>query len=92
MPKLFFWHWKGFKRITKRYRQEGFKTHENQDTVSNPCRWFDKIEGLLIHPRNRGCLFFIVGYEIFGQYGRFRMRLSNDSLKLLFDLNDFLLR
>jgi hypothetical protein len=60
MFKLFFWHWKGFKRIIKLYHQEGFKTPENQDTVSNPCRWFDKIEGLLIHPRNRDFWFSLL--------------------------------
>jgi hypothetical protein len=27
-----------------------FQTPENQDIVSNLCSWFDKIEGLLIHP------------------------------------------
>ncbi len=27
-----------------------FKTLENQNIVSIPYRWFDKIEGLLIHP------------------------------------------
>ena len=30
-----------------------FQTPENQAILSNPCIWFGKIEGLLIHPLTR---------------------------------------